>query len=108
MVHAKIQHSSKAETAAASVLHILTTFRGFLLGAALLVEQDGGDEDHHLHHDGDEGLQRLVERDDLEAAGTEGCKEGRGKHWSSNVIHLHYHKSDSKHNIVTLSPCASM
>lgn len=53
--------------------HAQTTFCGVFLGAASLVKQDGSDEDHHLHHNGKEGLQGCVERDDLRAAGAEEC-----------------------------------
>lgn len=42
-----------------------TTCGRVSLGSAFLVEQDGGDQDNHLNHDDGEGLQRLVERDDL-------------------------------------------
>lgn len=39
---------------------------GVFLGATFLVEQDGSDQDYHLNHDGDEGLQGLMESDDLQ------------------------------------------
>lgn len=68
------QNLVSPKTAAALVLHVLTTFCGFLLGAAFLIQQDGSNEDHHLNHNGNEGLQRLIERDDLQAAGTERWK----------------------------------
>lgn len=65
-----------------SVLSVLTTFCGFLPGAALLVEQDGSDQDGHLHHNDSEGLQRLIVRDDLEASGRE---RGRRRQCVSNI-----------------------
>lgn len=57
------------------VLHVQTTFCRVFLGTAFLIDQDGSDKDHHLHHNGNEGLQRCIERDDLQAAEE---KEWRG------------------------------
>lgn len=52
----------------------LTTCCGVFLGPTFLVEQNGGDQDHHLHHNGYEGLQRLVESDDLRATAVQQCR----------------------------------
>lgn len=47
-------------------VHRLRTCGGGFLGPTPLVEQNGGDQDDHFDHDGDEGLERLLEADDLQ------------------------------------------
>lgn len=85
-VHAKIQQRGNKETAAASVPQVQTTFCGVFLGAAFLIEQDGSDKDHHLHHNGNEGLQRCGERDDLQAAEAKECKGGKIMYFKHSFI----------------------
>lgn len=48
----------------------LTTSHGVLLAPTFLVEQNGGDQDGHLNHNGYEKLQRLMESDDLQESST--------------------------------------
>lgn len=51
----------------------LTTCWGVFLGTTFLIEQNGSNQDYHLNHDCNKGLQGLMESDDLQATTVQQC-----------------------------------